>query len=436
MDSYRHRLIDSELDELIAVLPALSIDGPKGVGKTATASRRARTVLRLDDPATVQAFEASADPFLEWEGGTVLIDEWQRVPSSWDSVRRAVDDGAAPGRFLLTGSAVPRGADIHSGAGRIVSVRMRPLSLAERDLAQPTVSLGALLSTGRDSTARASTGTPLDISGSTAVNLADYIHEITASGFPGIRPLAERARRAQLDGYVDRIVDHEFAELGARVRRPETLRAWLRAYAAATASTAAYSTIMDAATPGETNKPAKATTMVYRDVLAQLWLLNPVPAWLPVGREFTRLGSSPKHFLADPALACRLLDLSESDLTQGNGATPLGPQEGTILGHLFEGLVAVSLQVYAQQSGARVGHFRTRNGDREIDFIVEKGPRQVVGIEVKLARTVSDSDVKHLLWLKRELGDDLVDMVVITTGETAYRRRDGVAVVPAALLGP
>ena len=434
MDTYRRRVVDSELDDLFPVLPALSLDGPKGVGKTATASRRAGTVLPLDDPATAEAFEASAQPLAVLPAGTVVIDEWQRVPRSWDLVRRAVDEGAAPGRFLLTGSAVPRGARIHSGAGRIVGLRMRPLSLAERDLGPPTVSMRALLRSGRGEDGVMTT-LP-DIVGHTDVNLADYVREIAGSGFPGIRPLAERARRAQLDGYVERIVSREFAELGVRVRRPETLRGWLRAYAAATSSTAAYSTILDAATPGQTDKPAKETTMIYRDVLEQLWLLDQVPAWLPVGREFARLGAAPKHFLADPALACRLLDLSEQDLIGGHGAIPLGPQEGTMLGRLFEALVALSLQVYAQANEARVGHFRTRNGDHEVDFIVEQGPRRLLAVEVKLARTVSDADVKHLLWLKHQLGDDLVDMVVITTGDTAYRRRDGVAVVPAALLGP
>ena len=364
------------------------------------------------------------------------MEEWQRVPSSWDVVQWSVDAGAAPGRFLLTGSTVPRDADIHSGAGRIVSVRMRPFSLAERDMGDPTVCLSSLLQGGDKLSAPTNTQELPAIAGRTDVELRDYVREITGSGFPGIRLLNARARRAQLDGYVERIVGREFAEMGVRVRRPESLRGWLRAYAAATSSTASYSTILDAATPGQSSKPAKETTVVYRDVLEQLWLLDPVPAWLPIGKDLTRLGAAPKHFLADPALACRLLNLSEEDLTHGHGVSPLGPQEGTMLGHLFEALVAASLQVYAQANEARLGHFRTRNGDHEIDFIVERGPRQLVAVETKLARSVSDADVKHLVWLKRQLGDDLVDMIVVTTGDTAYRRRDGVAVVPAALLGP
>src|SRR5438445_7949112 len=146
-DRYRHRIADDELDELISSLPALALEGAKGVGKTATASRRATTVHRLDDPAPRSV--ALADPSrLVTAAPPVLIDEWQHVPESWDLVRRAVDDGAPPGSFLLTGSASPSGLDTHSGAGRIVTLRMRPLTLAERSVEQPTVSLRGLLTGG------------------------------------------------------------------------------------------------------------------------------------------------------------------------------------------------------------------------------------------------------------------------------------------------
>src|SRR5688500_7667128 len=123
---YRRRVVDDELDELLGALPALAIEGPKGVGKTRTALQRAGAVHRLDDPAELAV--AQADPRRLLEGKPpVLIDEWQRLPEVWDLVRRAVDDGAAPGSFILTGSAVPDPLPTHSGAGRIVSVRMRPL---------------------------------------------------------------------------------------------------------------------------------------------------------------------------------------------------------------------------------------------------------------------------------------------------------------------
>jgi predicted AAA+ superfamily ATPase len=275
-----------------------------------------------------------------------------------------------------------------------------------------------------------------DIEGETLIRLADYVEDIVASGFPGIRAMPARARRLQLDGYITRIVERDFPEQGLRIRRPQTLRGWLSAYAAATATTASYSAILDAATPGESDKPAKNSTVAYRDVLAQLWLLDPVPAWEP-HNAFTRLGTVSKHFLADPALSARLLGLDEDRLLRGVGdVDSIGPQEKTQLGALFEALVALSLMTYAQAADAQLSHLRTSRGDHEIDFVVRRNDGATVAAEVKLARTVSDADVKHLHWLRQKLGDELREMIVIYSGEYAYRRRDGVAVIPLALLGP
>jgi predicted AAA+ superfamily ATPase len=421
--SYRRRIVDDELDELIAGLPAIALEGAKAVGKTATALRRAVTVYRLDDEA--ERSIAQADPARLLQGEQpVLIDEWQRLPESFDQVRRAVDAGAQAGSFLLTGSASPTEPPTHSGAGRIVQMRMRPMTLAERDIDVPTVSLRRLLQGGRP-----------QITGRTDVNLERYVDEILASGFPGLRGLSDRLARAQLDGYIDRIIDRDFDELGRQVRRPATLRRWMQAYAAATATTASYEKIRDAATSGHGEKPSRATTQPYRDVLERLWILDPVPAWLPSRSRLARLSAAPKHHLADPALAARLLGVDAATLLHAQPAGPPITREGTLLGALFESLVTLSVRVYAQASEARTAHLRTWSGEREIDLIVEHG-RKILAIEVKLGQTPEDRDVRHLRWLQSEIGEDLADAIVITSGPAAYRRSDGVAVVPAALLGP
>ena len=427
MSGYLPRLVDAELSALLRDLPAVAVNGPKAVGKTASAQRIARTTFRLDEPAVAEV--VNADPTrVRSATPPVLLDEWQRQPTLWDAVRRWVDDGADPGTFVLTGSAAPRDAAVHSGAGRIVQIRMRPLSLAERALHSPTVSLAALL-----------TGTP-PIAGECALRLADYVHEITSSGFPGIRTLPPNARRRQLDGYLDNIIEREFADQGLLIRAPDTLRRWLRAYAAATGTTASYTAILDGATAGESYKPAKTTTIAYRDVLHSLWLLDPVEAWNPGGATLGRLGHAPKHFLADPALAARLLLLDDDDLLTGAAeADPVSRAvahgRGTVLGRLFESLVALGLHSYAAHAEASLRHLRTRNGDHEVDFVVQRGQR-IVAIETKLAETVSDADVRHLNWLRQHMGPTHIECVVVTTGRSAYRRRDGVAVVPAGLLGP
>ena len=372
--------------------------------------------------------QADASRLLEGEP-PVLIDEWQYLPESFDRVRRAVDAGAPAGSFLLTGSASPTQPPTHSGAGRIVQVRLRPMTLAERDVGAPTVSLGKLLNNGRGEGGRG------PISGRTEVNLERYVQEILASGFPGLRGLSERLARAQLDGYIDRIIDRDFDELGRQVRRPGTLRRWMQAYAAATATTSPYEKIRDAATSGHGEKPTRATTQPYRDILERLWILDPVSAWLPPRSRLSRLSAQPKHHLADPALAARLLGADAATLLHARPIGPAIPREGTLLGALFESLVALSVRVYAQAAEARTAHLRTWSGDREIDLIVERG-EQILAIEVKLGQTLEERDVRHLLWLRNELGNDVADVIVVTTGQAAYRRPDGIAVVPAALLGP
>lgn len=421
--TYAPRILDEELDELLAGLPAVSIEGAKAVGKTATAARRAATTHRLDDPAVRSVVEA--DPGRLAEGETpILIDEWQRLPESFDRVRRAVDDGAAAASFLLTGSATPTDSPLHSGAGRIVRVRMRPMTLAERGVAEPTVSLAELLG-----------GTRPAVRGRADLRLERYVDEILRSGFPGLRELSPRLIRAQLDGYVDHVVERDFEELGRKVRRPATLRRWMRAYAAATSTTTTFEKIRDAATSDEVEKPTRPTALAYRDILERLWVLDPLPAWLPTRNRLRQLSSPSKHHLADPALAARLLGVDAETLLRARPSEPSIPRDGTLLGALFESLVTLCVRVYAQRAEARVAHLRTRGGQREIDLIVERG-QAVVAIEVKLAQVVDDEDVKHLLWLRQELGDDLADAIVVTTGLEAYRRPDGIAVVPAALLGP
>ncbi|MHA7861696.1 ATP-binding protein [Tessaracoccus sp. Y36] len=421
---YARRILDDELDELFGQVPAIAVDGPKGVGKTTTAEQRVAGVVRLDSRAIRESIAAEPEQVLG-RGRSLLIDEWQKVPEVWDVVRRAVDADPTGGQFLLVGSASPApGATAHSGAGRIGRLRMRPMTLSERGVTQPTVSLRGLLGGDRG-----------PLAGSCSLNLSDYVEEIVASGFPAMRPLVGRSRRFQLDSYLHNAVDRDVPEQGLAVRKPEAMLAWLRAYAAATATTASYAQILDAATPGQGDKPARSTSIAYRDVLSSLWLLDPVPAWAPTGSLLTRLGQTPKHHLADPALAARLLGLSRDALLDGVG-TSVGPQSGSVLGHLFESLVTLCVRVPAQAAEAAVGHLRTRNGDHEVDLVVVRDDGRVLAVEVKLANTVTDQDTKHLDWLADRMGDKLLDAVVINTGPNAYRRPDGIAVVPLGLLAP
>ncbi|MGI8729655.1 MAG: DUF4143 domain-containing protein [Solirubrobacteraceae bacterium] len=168
----------------------------------------------------------------------------------------------------------------------------------------------------------------------------------------------------------------------------------------------------------------------------RLFILDDLPGWQHSRKHIKQLALPPKHHLADPALAARLLGANRDVLLRGGSPGPSIPRDGTLLGALFESLVTLSVRVYAQASEATVGHLRTKGGRHEVDLIVERDDGKVVAIEVKLGATAHSAETKHLTWLTEELGDELLDAVLITTGPDAYRRDDGIAVVPAALLGP
>ena len=420
--TYIPRIVDQQISDLVASYPAIVIDGPKAVGKTSSASQVANTVLRVDVPRIKESLENNPDQLASADK-PVLIDEWQHYPPIWDAVRRFVDDSAQPGSYILAGSAYPATAKIHSGAGRIIHLRMRPLSLQERQLATPVVSLKECLQ-----------GTIAKANGMTQLTAVDYIHELVRSGFPAIWLAKEENRGMLLDSYIDNIVNKEFPELGQSIRRPDSLLRWLRAYATASGTSASYTSILDIATPGESNKLSRSTMETYRNALTGLWLMDEVPAWNPLEGGFSRLKQSPKHFLADPAITARLLGFDEKMLLEGAEDTRFDNSYGTLVGRLFESLIALSLQTYATANNAKLGYMRSRNGDREVDFIVHQG-RKIVAIEVKFSPTVTDSDVRHLKWLRDEYGKHFMEGIIITTGESAYRRHDEILVVPAALLG-
>jgi hypothetical protein len=272
-----------------------------------------------------------------------------------------------------------------------VRVRMRPMSVAEHAIAQLIVSPTALLS-----------GTRPPIDGATSVDLPRYVDEILASGFPTIRPLAPRARRPQLDGYLARIVEDDFPEQGHLVRRhhldddvlqrdPGCFDDWRQ------------------------DKPAETTTAAYRDVLAQIWMVDPVPGWLPANNRLARLAQAPKHQLADPALAARLLGASCDALIQGHdpmAASAVPRRHGTLLDALFESLIALSLRVNSQQAEASASHLCTSDAKHEVDFVIERDDHRVVAIEVKLSSYVTDPDVNPSALAPRE-----------ARGRTAGRRR-------------
>ena len=412
---YLSRVVDEELAGLLDGLPAILVEGPKAVGKTVAARRVCTDELLLDDAAVQVVARADPAALLADRGSPLLVDEWHLVGGVFDAVRRAVDLNPSAGRFVLTGSARPEGAAAHTGAGRIVAIRMRPMTLPEREATTPKASLAGLLS-----------GDAAPAAGRSEFGLVDYAQEIAASGFPGIRTRPERFRRALLDGYIDSIVQRDIEDAGHRVRRPDALRRWLEAYAASTAAAASLEKIRNAAVRGDGLLPSKQTTLNYHNALRRLWIVDDLEGWSPSSSRLTTVNQAPKRYLADPALALSLLGLDSSALMK----------DGFLFGSMLESLAALTLRVFAQAAESRVRHLRTRGGRREVDFIIERRDGRVLALEVKLARRIDDRDTAHLLWLKNLLGSRWIGGAVLNTGPIAYRRPDGIAVVPLALLGP
>ncbi|MCL2526050.1 MAG: DUF4143 domain-containing protein [Coriobacteriia bacterium] len=423
MSEYITRYTDQWLDEMIPHLKAIAIEGAKGVGKTRTAEQHAKRIYKMDRRGVRESIESEYDLLYDGPFPT-LIDEWQYLPEVWDRVRRMVDDGIPPGSIILTGSRQSNNLSLHSGAGRIVRFRMRPLSLAERFPDSERITLrdcfeGKILDQPR-----------LD----SKITFSDYMQEIVKTGFPDINATPDVARGSLIDSYIDNIATREFQAQGVGLRQPETLVRWMRAYAAATGTTTSYNKILDAATPGEGDKPSRKATTAYREALSSLWLIDDLPYWGEGEDFFGRLKQTSKHYLADPGLEARLLGLSAQDLIRGEEETVYDPTYGSIAGRLFESLCVMSVRTYASQIGAHTYFLRTAKGTREVDLVIEKS-RKLVIVEVKLGSSVSSDDVRHLNWFEEKLGNRVKEKIVLTTGDRAYRRQDGVLVVPAALFG-
>src|SRR5579875_1749160 len=297
------RVVEPELDRLLSVAAAVLLAGPPATGKTTIARQRASVVVGLPEAG------ATAGATADWTralGGRspVLVDDWHRHPGALEAGAAAVRDAPRPGRFLLTG-ATP---ELPAGPG-IALVRVRPLSLAERGLAVPVVSLASLLRGDRPELDRR-----CPLTGDR------YLGEVLASGLPGIRPLEEPARRRALDRYLERLVAAVPAELGRPVRDPGSLRRRLAAYAAATATTVPESTIAEVADQHRPVRLPPDAAAAYRRLLERLGIVDDLPAFAP-RRRLGRLAEEPKRHLADPALAARLLGLDPALLRRsGVGA--------------------------------------------------------------------------------------------------------------------
>lgn len=415
--TYLPRVVDAELSLSLASVGAVLIEGPKACGKTETARQAARSEVRLDVDQRARS-AAAIDPSLVLDGETPrLIDEWQREPAIWNHVRRAVDDRQATGQFILAGSAVPPDDETrHTGAGRIIRLRMRPMTLWESGHGSGAVSLEGIL---RGEPVRAP---------DPGLSIRDIAERVAAGGWPGNLGVPIALTQRRLRGYIGEIARADVQRVDGSRRDPQVVTRLLRSLARNVA-TATPATRLRADVNGADGSLKEETISSYLDALARLMITEDLLAWSPALRSRTRLRAAPIRHFVDPSLAVAAMRASPERLL----ADP------NWLGLLFENLVVRDLRVYAQALDAEVYHYRDESG-LEADAIVEMPDGRWAAFEVKLGQGEVDSAADHLKKLRDRVdsgtaGESLA-LVVITGAGYGYVRADGVAVIPIGALAP
>jgi predicted AAA+ superfamily ATPase len=409
-DQYTRRLIDGRLSHLFDELPAILMTGPRATGKTTTAARLAKSLVRLDLPADAAAFQSDPDAALRAQAEPVLLDEWQAVPEVLGAVNRAVDDDPRHGRFLLTGS-VRADLDTQTwpGTGRIVRLRM--YGLTERELA------GNLSDeTFFDKLARNDPDAfrlPSD-----RLDLLDYVERAVRGGYPEpALGLTDEARATWLSGYLDQLITRD-AESIAGGRDPERLRRYFEALALNTAGQPEHRTLYDAA------QITRTTAHAYDSLLTNLFVLDSIPAWAT--NRLTRLIKAPKRYLVDPVLVGAALGLDAAGVLR----------DGDLLGRVIDTFVLAQLRAELELSAypPRLYHLRDKEGRHEIDLIAELSGGRVLAIEIKSTAEPNRDDARHLEWLRAALGERFVAGAVLHTGPGLFRLGEQITAVPLAAI--
>ena len=420
---YLGRVVEAELVAALGASPAVLIEGPRACGKTWTGRRCAASEALLDAAAAAR-LAANIDPAALLAGATPrLLDEWQIAPDIWNPMRRVCDDRGIPGQFILTGSANPPD-DItrHSGAGRVLRVRMRPMSLHESGESVGSVSLRDLFAPGP---VRAEDPGP---------RTDDVIRAACRGGWPALvrnRADGDTALRV-LSGYLEEISRTDIALVDGTRRDPVNVRRLLRSLGRNVASEASYATLA-ADTAGDTTGQSQVnrrTVADYMDALARLFVSEDQPAWKPAIRSRARLRGAPKRHMADPSLAAAALGTASEAVLS----------ELAYAGQIFEALAVRDLRIYAQAAQGEVFHYRDSDG-LEVDAIVRLADGRWLAAEVKLGGPAAiDSAVRSLLRLADKIDPASTQapsrLIVLTASGYGYEHPQGVSIIPITALGP
>ena len=418
---YRFRIIDRKIDEYLSIFGALCIEGPKWCGKTWTSSFHSKSEIYLGDPAG--NFQnrnlAQLSPELVLQGESPrLIDEWQEVPPLWDAVRFYVDQKGEKGQFILTGSATPNHKGIlHSGAGRIARLRMRPMSLYESGDSGGQVSLGSLC---RGEFQPVMSG---------EVDLRDLIYYIIRGGWPASLGLSAEDAAVLPRQYLDAIVEDDVYRMDGVRRDTVKMRLLLRSLARNESTTATNRVLKNDVKQKDDEDIDADTIASYLDIFTRLFLTENQPPYAGKIRSSVRVKQAEKRHFCDPSIAAALL-----------GATPemlLGDLE--TLGFLFEALFERDLRIYGESFDARLYHYQDYQ-NKEIDAVLQMPDGEWCAFEIKLGANQIDDAAEALVRLKNDIEKEegghppKILCVICGMSSAAYQRKDGVYVVPLTAL--
>mgnify|MGYP003371660931 FL=1 len=418
---YLPRLIDDKIEEYLSVFGAVCVEGPKWCGKTWTSSYHCRSGIFIGNPeGNFQNRRlAEMSPALVLEGEKPrLIDEWQEVPPIWDAVRYQVDQEPQKGQFILTGSATPNHKGIlHSGAGRIARLRMRPMSLFESGDSSGEVSLEKLC-TG--DLKPAMTG---------EVDLKELIRLIIRGGWPGSIGLSPQQAALLPEEYLNAVIDDDVYRIDGIKRNTTKMRLLLRSLARNESTTATNKTLKNDIRENDDEDIDVETVKEYLDIFERLFITDHQLPFSVGARSSVRVKQAVKRHFADPLLACALLKVTPESL--------LGDLE--TLGFLFEALCERDLKIYAETFGASLYHYQDYSG-REIDAVIEMPDGSWCAFEIKLGANQIDAAAENLLKIQKEIQNDpkgrppKVLCVLCGLANAAYQRPDGVYVIPLTAL--
>ena len=419
---YKHRIADGILEKKLRSKGAVLIEGPKWCGKTTTAEQQARSILYMDNPASFESNlqMAEIDPGILLEGDTPrLVDEWQLAPKLWDTMRFEVDHRHQVGQFILTGSAVPSDEESmkHSGTGRFSWLTMRPMSLYESGESNGKVSLSHLFESREN------------IVATNSLRIDDIAFLICRGGWPFACNLQGDAALAQAFDYVDAVIKKDVSRVDGTNRNITTTRLLMRSYARNQGSQATIGTIVADMMTNDENEIGIKTAGSYLDALRKIFVIEDSEAWNPNLRSKTAIRTANTRYFIDPSIGTAVLGLGPKDLIN----------DLNTMGLFFETLCVRDLRIFADALDGQVFHYRDKSG-LECDAVIHLRNGRYGLVEIKLGgdRLINEG-ASNLLALVDKINTDKMKepsflMVLTGTGDFAYRRKDGVYVVPIGCL--